>query len=124
VAGGGGRRRGRLGASEAETALGTIGVSAARVVPLYEIYSRPDPNLVASGFITAVDHPEAGVTWLPGRPWKLSAAPLTPVTAAPCIGQHSSEVLAEELGIGPDEYEKLVASGVTGTLDDVALRLR
>jgi hypothetical protein len=43
--------------------------------------------------------------------------------AAPCIGQHSAEVLAEQLGIGQDEYEKLVASGVTGTLDDVAVRL-
>jgi crotonobetainyl-CoA:carnitine CoA-transferase CaiB-like acyl-CoA transferase len=110
-------------AAEAETALGAIGISAARVVPLYEIYSRPDPNLLATGFITAVDHPEAGVTWLPGRPWRFSAAPSTPVTAAPCIGQHSAEVLAEELGIGPDEYGKLVASGVTGTLDDAGLRL-
>ena len=109
-------------AAEAETALGAVGVNAARVVPLYEIYSRPDPNLLASGFITAVDHPEAGVTWLPGRPWKFTGAPSTPVTAAPCIGQHSAEVLASELGIGPDDYAKLVASGVTGTLDDVVLR--
>jgi crotonobetainyl-CoA:carnitine CoA-transferase CaiB-like acyl-CoA transferase len=110
-------------AAEAETALGAIGVSAARVVPLYEIYSRPDPNLLASGFISAVDHPEAGVTWLPGRPWRFSAGPSTPLTAAPCIGQHSAEVLAEELGVGPDEYMRLVTSGVTGTLDDVVLRL-
>ena len=52
-------------ASEAERALGALGLAAARVVPLYELYSRPDPHFLASGFVTRVDHPEAGTTWLP-----------------------------------------------------------
>jgi len=103
----------------AENALGKLGIAAARVVPLYELYSRPDPNFLASGFVSRVDHPEAGPTWLPGRPWRFSAAPSSPLRAAPCVGQHSREVLAEELGIGDDEYEALVATGVSGTLDDL-----
>lgn len=103
----------------AEDALGSLGLAAARVVPLYEIYSRPDANFLASGFVSHVEHPEAGPTWLPGRPWRFSAAPSSPVRASPCIGQHSREVFATELGISDEEYEALVVAGVTGTLDDL-----
>ena len=62
----------------AET-LGAAGVCAARVVPLAEVYSRPHPHLAESGFITRIDHPEAGPTWLPGRPWRFSAALSEPI---------------------------------------------
>jgi crotonobetainyl-CoA:carnitine CoA-transferase CaiB-like acyl-CoA transferase len=106
-------------ASAAEATLGALGVAAARIVPLYELYNRPDPNLEAAGFITRIDHPEAGETWLPGRPWRFSAAPPAPLTPSPLVGQHSREVLADELGITDEEYEALVAAGVTGTLDDI-----
>ncbi len=105
-------------ASRLETTLGELGLDVARVVPLYELYSRPDPNFLNSGFVSSIDHPEAGATWLPGRPWRYSAVPAAPLRASPCVGQHSREVLAEELGIGDAEYAALVAAGVTGTLDD------
>jgi benzylsuccinate CoA-transferase BbsF subunit len=110
----------RQDAFAAQEVLGGLGVAAARVVPLYELYSRPDPNFLASGFVRRVDHPEAGPTWLPGRPWKLSAAPAAELRGAPCIGQHSREVFAAELGIGDAEYAALVEAGITGTLDDLA----
>jgi crotonobetainyl-CoA:carnitine CoA-transferase CaiB-like acyl-CoA transferase len=106
-------------AREAERALGKLGVTAARVRPLYDIYSQPDPDFRATGFITEVDHPETGPTWLPGRPWRFSAAAAAPVRPAPCVGQHSREVLAEELGITASEYLSLVESRVTGTLDEM-----
>ena len=99
--------------------LHRLGITAARVAPFYDLYSRPDPDFLASGFVSRIDHPETGPTWLPGRPWRFSAAPSSPVRPAPCIGQHSREVFAQELGIGDDEYAELVAAGVTGTLDEV-----
>ncbi len=102
----------------AET-LGAAGICAARVVPLAEVYSRPDPHLAASGFIDMIDHPEAGRTWLPGRPWRFSAAPSEPIRGAPCVGEHSREVFAAELGMTDTEYENLVSAGVTGTLDEM-----
>lgn len=105
-------------ADEAERALGALGIAAARVVPLYELYSRPDPHFLASGFVSAIDHPETGKTWLPGRPWRFSSGPAAPIGPAPCVGQHSREVLAEELGIDEREYVALVAAGITGTLND------
>ena len=106
-------------AKRAEASLGRLGVTAARVVPIYEIYSLPDPNFVASGFLERVEHPEAGTTWLPGRPWRFQQWPSSPLRGAPCIGQHSREVFAEELGIDDAEYEELVRAGITGTLDDI-----
>ena len=105
----------------AET-LGAAGVCAARVVPLVEVYSRPHPHLAESGFITRIDHPEAGPTWLPGRPWRFSAARSEPIRGAPCVGQHSREVFAEELGMTDAEYDHLLAAGVTGTLDEMQSR--
>jgi crotonobetainyl-CoA:carnitine CoA-transferase CaiB-like acyl-CoA transferase len=107
-------------AVEAEWELGAIGVTAARVVPFYELYSRPDPNMAARGFIGPIDHPEAGTTLLPGRPWRFSAVEAAPLRPSPCVGQHSREVLREELGIGDEEYAALVAARITGTLDDLA----
>jgi crotonobetainyl-CoA:carnitine CoA-transferase CaiB-like acyl-CoA transferase len=108
----------RQDVNEAEEALCAIGVAAARVVPLYELYSRPDPYFVEAGFVSRIDHPEAGPTWLPGRPWRFSAAPSSPLRPSPCVGEHSREILREELGIHDDEYEALVEAGITGTLDD------
>jgi len=99
-----------------EKALAALGVTSSRVVPLYELYSEPYAPFRESGFVSLVDHPQAGKTWLPGRPWQFSAAPSSPLTAAPCVGQHSREVLAEELGIGEQAYALLVASGITGDL--------
>ena len=107
-------------AEEAEAALNGCGVAAARVVPLSEIYSRPDPHFEATGFIAEIDHPEAGPTWLPGRPWRFSAAPAEPIRPAPCVGEHSREVFAAELGMADAEYEQLVRDGITGTLDEIA----
>ena len=107
-------------AFEAELRLGTLGVAAARVVPLYEAYTHPDPNLAARGFVAPIDHPEAGTTLLPGRPWVFSGAPSAPLRPSPCVGEHSRAVLREELGIADDEYEALVAAGITGTLHDLA----
>jgi crotonobetainyl-CoA:carnitine CoA-transferase CaiB-like acyl-CoA transferase len=106
----------RQDAQEADQTLCASGIAAARIVPLYELYSSPDPNFVASGFVTQVDHPEVGPTWLPGRPWRFSGAPASPVRAAPCVGQHSHEILVGELGVTEVEYAELVAAGVTGTL--------
>ena len=98
------------------------GITAARVRPIYDIYSKPDPILLESGFVTKVDHPETGPTWLPGRPWRFSAASSSPVRAAACVGQHSHEVLQSELGIDKEAYESLVAAGITGTLHEHADR--
>ncbi len=113
------------GSQDAETVvdrLGDAGVCAARVVPLAEVYGRPDPHFTSAGFLAKIDHPEAGPTWLPGRPWRFSAAPSEPIRPAPCVGEHSREVFAQELGMTDAEYDDLVGAGISGTLDEMQAR--
>ena len=114
----------RQDASEAESALGALGLTAARVVRLYDAYDGPDPILRASGFLSQVTHPESGTHWLPGAPWRLrgrlgdeGSMDLRP---SPCLGEHSREVLREELGIDDARYAELVSKGVTGTIYDLS----
>lgn len=107
-------------AYEAANELGEIGVCAARVVSLAEIYGRPDPDLVGCEFLKEIDHPEAGKTWLPTRPWRFSSGESSQVRPAPCVGQHTQEVLEHELGMTAEEYEELVRDGITSTARSTA----
>ncbi|MEM7078526.1 MAG: CoA transferase, partial [Pseudomonadota bacterium] len=98
--------------------LTAAGVMAVRVSKYYELYADPDTEFVTSGFVQAIDHPEAGNTWLPGRPWRFSAGAQPPLRPAPCVGEHSREILQSELGMSDAAYEELVRAGITGTLAD------
>ena len=53
------------------------------------------PHLKARGFFVALDHPVAGAVTMPGAPYRMSATPWTLRSPAPCLGQHTAEVLAE-----------------------------
>ena len=103
-----------------EQTLCRAGIPAARVVPLYELYTQPDSPLHYSGFIQQVVHPEAGPSLLPGSPWHFSASDAQELCASPCVGEHSRQILQAELGIGEEEYLSLVAAGITGTLAEHA----
>lgn len=106
-------------AGDIEDILNDAGVCAARVVPLVELYSDPPQHFIDSGFISKINHPEAGVTWLPGRPWRFSGSEQVPIEPAPCVGQHSKEVFADELGIDESTYQEWVREGLTGTMDEI-----
>ncbi len=107
---------------EVEQRLIAAGIDAARVARPYEQFSEPDPNYLASGFIQSVDHPEVGESWLPGAPWRFSGSEDRELRPSPCVGEHSFEVFAEELGMTEAEYRSLVERGISGTMDDVVSR--
>jgi crotonobetainyl-CoA:carnitine CoA-transferase CaiB-like acyl-CoA transferase len=109
-------------ASQLERRLLALGVDAARVAKPYEQFSQPDPNYLASEFIQLVDHPEVGPSWLPGAPWRFSGPEDRNLRPSPCVGEHSFEVFAQELGMTESEYRSLVERGISGTMDDVAAR--
>ena len=96
--------------------LGHRGVAAAPVTRGTEVFFGPDTHLLARGFLTEVEHPEGGRNLLMGRPWTYSNRPAPPLRPAPGVGQHSRAVLCGELGLSAEEYDQLVADGVTGTL--------
>ena len=100
------------------TRLRDHGICASRVVPLIELYSKPDQTLRDAGFIEKVHHPESGSNWMPGRPFRFSTLGTPPIRPAPCVGQHSQEVFEAELGIDAATYRGLVNEDLTGTLDE------
>jgi len=70
-----------------------------RRVPLAPVSTMGDllasPHLRARGFFATIAHPVAGAVTVPGAPCKLSATPWTLRAPAPCLGQHTAQVLAE-----------------------------
>ena len=107
-----------MSAENIETLINGLGGFAARVVPLYELYTKPDQNLLSRGFLSYVSHPESGTNILPTRSWIFSNVESSEVRHSPCVGQHSREILGEYLGIDDREYQSLVKSCVTGTIYD------
>ena len=66
------------------------------------------PHLKARGFFAQITHPVAGSVTMPGAPYRMSATPWQLRHPAPCLGQHTTEVLAE-VGI---DAAALVREGV------------
>jgi crotonobetainyl-CoA:carnitine CoA-transferase CaiB-like acyl-CoA transferase len=68
----------------------------------------------ARGFYEPVRHPVAGEVRIPGFPavWDVRDAPWHH-RAAPLLGEHNEEILLE-LGVDPDELERLAAAEVIG----------
>ncbi|HZP43469.1 MAG TPA: CoA transferase [Candidatus Binatia bacterium] len=83
-----------------------------RRVPFAPVSTMGDllasPHLKARGFFATIAHPVGGAVTMPGAPYRLSATPWALRRPAPCLGQHTVEVLAE---IGLDA-RRLAAEGI------------
>ncbi|MGE3075025.1 MAG: CaiB/BaiF CoA transferase family protein [Dehalococcoidia bacterium] len=97
---------------ELVAALQGEGIPAAPVLSPLEVAA--DPALRARNVVMEVTHPEAGTWPQSGVPWHFSSVPNPPLRPAPRLGEHSAEVLAELLGTTAEEYDSLVAAGVSG----------
>ena len=96
---------------EAMRLLAEGGVPASAVLDTKDLYDNPHMN--ARGFIQEVDHPQRGRVRLHGWPARMSASEV-PIKAAPGLGEHSAEVLAEDLGLDAAAVNQLTADGVVG----------
>ncbi len=72
-----------------------------------------DPHLVERGFVKAVEHPEHGSVPMLGWAPRLSASAVD-LEAAPGLGAHTAEVLADELGLDADALGDLQQRSVIG----------
>ena len=74
------------------------------------------PHAVAREMVVEADHPTAGRLRLAGRPIKFPGAPQRPSTAPPTLGQHTVQVLRDELGCSDAEITALRRDGVIDRL--------
>lgn len=67
----------------------------------------------AREMVVDVEHPTAGSVSMVGIPFKMFGTPPTVRLPPPTLGQHSREVLIDELGMKEDTIDELLAAGIT-----------
>src|SRR5690606_4165109 len=72
------------------------------------------PQVEASGTVITTHHPIAGRLRQARAAARFSATPLPAPRGAPLLGQHTIEVLVEDLGLDQPTIDRLLAAGVIG----------
>ena len=90
--------------------LQQAGVAAA-VVADNKFLSEEDPHLRERNYFVYKEHPEVGALQHCGMPWKMSRTETFVRAAAPCIGQHTDEVLTQVLDYSAADIARLRAQG-------------
>jgi crotonobetainyl-CoA:carnitine CoA-transferase CaiB-like acyl-CoA transferase len=102
------------------SASATVDALVAVGVPVAEVISPGavdrNPQLVARGFFEPMDREVVGRHHVPSLPYRFASRGDAPWhrTPAPLLGEHNDEVLGGELGLGPEELERLRNAGVIG----------
>ena len=103
---------GERGKIEVCNELGVAGIAAGPCFNDEDVVN--DPHVAARHMLVELPRTD-GVeqpVLLPGNPVKLSGVSEGPETRVPWLGEHTSEVLASELGLDDAEIERLRAGGV------------
>jgi len=72
------------------------------------------PQVKARASLVEMNHPRAGKVRMVGAPVRLSETPGSVRTPSPMLGEHTSEVLRELLGMSAAEVDALRGAGVIG----------
>ena len=96
-------------AEEVMTRLQAAGVAAGLLENAQDLTER-DPQLKHRHALWELDHPEAGVSHVPGPPFVLSKSPYE-LRRAPMLGEHNEYALKEILGMSDEEIAELVIDG-------------
>ncbi|HSD09429.1 MAG TPA: CoA transferase [Candidatus Binatia bacterium] len=76
--------------------------------PVQSVNELPDdPQVKANDYVVDFDHPAFGTIQMIGMPFQLSATPGRIRSAAPEFGQHTEEILTQDLGLSWDEVAAL-----------------
>ncbi|MEM7095673.1 MAG: CoA transferase [Actinomycetota bacterium] len=73
-----------------------------------------DPQLAHRNFFRPMMHPEMGEVPYEGHQYRIAGYDNGPIAPAPCLGEHTFEVLTEILGIDTDEAVTILGSGACG----------
>ena len=91
-------------------AMENAGVPAGPIYDLEQVFN--DPQVKHRGMSVEVPHPLSGTVKLAANPIRLSDTPITRYLAPPTMGQHTSEVLKELLGVDDAELARLATARV------------
>jgi benzylsuccinate CoA-transferase BbsF subunit len=75
---------------------------------------QQDPQLLHRRFFRPLEHPEMGEVPYEGHQYTILGYDNGPRFPAPCLGEHTYEVLADVLGLTDDELTDTLASGACG----------
>ena len=70
------------------------------------------PHSLAREMVVSVEHPTAGTIRMVGRPIKFPGMMQTPLAAPPLLGQHTAQVLQQQLGLDDSMIEQLRQDGI------------
>ncbi len=96
---------------EAMRILGAAGVPASAILDTHDLYH--DPHLEERGFIERVEHRDLGEVPLLGFPTRMSASRVE-FERAPYLGEHTDDVLRNDLGLDEEAIRKLREAEVLG----------
>jgi crotonobetainyl-CoA:carnitine CoA-transferase CaiB-like acyl-CoA transferase len=91
-------------------ALQAVGIPAA--VSMTNRDLAEDRDLRDSGFHVRLEHPEIGTRLHLGIPWQMSDTPCAVRRPAPCLGEHTDDVLRRIVGYDDARIADLRAAGV------------
>lgn len=83
-----------------------------------------DPQVIARAMVESVDHPDLGMLRMLGVPVKLSGTPGSVRTPPPRLGEHTREVLRDDLGLDDNAMRRLAETGAFGSALQDDLRNR
>jgi succinate--hydroxymethylglutarate CoA-transferase len=91
--------------------LAPVGIPAGPINSVAEALSSE--QTLARDMVATVDHPTSGEVPLVGIPFKMFGTPPSIRLPPPTLGEHSREVLIDELGMDEAQIDRLVAAGIT-----------
>jgi crotonobetainyl-CoA:carnitine CoA-transferase CaiB-like acyl-CoA transferase len=95
--------------AELERLLADRGIAAGVVQGSRQLLT--DPQYLHRGFYARLEHTEVGVMPYAGHQYRIRGYDHGPRTAAPCLGEHSFEILTELLGLSVDEVAETAGTG-------------
>ena len=98
--------------AQAAAALSRQGACWGRYQTLTELVTQDEACSPANPMFETIDQPGVGPHLAAGLPLDFSKMERLPVAAAPTLGQHTSEVLFDLLGVTQAEYGKLCEQGL------------
>jgi crotonobetainyl-CoA:carnitine CoA-transferase CaiB-like acyl-CoA transferase len=75
---------------------------------------QEDPQLAHRRFFKPLEHPEMGLVPYEGHAYQIAGYDHGPRFSAPCLGEHTYQVLQEVLGLDDDEIARVMGSGACG----------